>query len=307
MKTIAFILGYARAVPRLLAILGGLIILAAAPLHADLFVTNFTMLNDPEGATGKWRNLTTATDLGIPVSISQDGGRVRPDDGSSTESVIDDTFPWQPLPPIAGGANAFSPNFDGDYINIETDEGSKATIVLEFNAMVTDPVISFTDIEERSTMAFTIPFTVIASTSNLSATSTTLTSTGDPAADDAFMIFGEEAAGSIQFTGIFERIEFTVDVMTDPAYGPNDRTGYVVSTMTEPVPVLRPINVAKVNDQIVLTWILGMYDAIEMSDPSVLSGFEPIIGLDPQATDSYSADISVLGDSVFFRGVRNDP
>lgn len=293
------------------AILGGLLLLAAAPLHADLFVTNFTALNGAAGASGVWRNQTSATDLSIPVTLSQTGGTVRPNDGSGTQSRIDNTFPWQPLPAGAGGANAFSPNFDGDYINVETAEGGTATITLEFNAMITDPVISFTDIEARSTMTFTSPFTVIANTSNLSATSTTLTSTGDPAANDNFGIFGDEAAGSIKFTGTFERIVLTVQVFPAAGFGANDRTGYVVSTMTAPVPLPAPlpptVNVTKMGDQIMLSWPLGEFDEIQMSAPSALSGFMPIIGLDPKTTSSWSEDISALGSSRYFRGAWNDP
>lgn len=293
------------------AILGGFLLAATVPLHADLFVTNFNALNGATGASGVWRNLTTATDLAIPVTLAQSGGAVRPNDGSSTESKIDNSFPWQPLPVFIGGANAFSPNFDGDYINVETPEGSTATITLNFNAMIKDPVISFTDIEPRSTMSFTIPFAVIASTSNLSATATTLTSTGDPAANDSAGVFGEEAAGSIKFLGTFERIVFTVRVVAASGFGLNDRTGYVVSTMTAPTPlatVLPPaVSVVKVGNQIMLSWPMGELDAIEMSAPSALSGFTPIPGLDPKTTSTWSAAISVLGSNRFFRGVRNSP
>ncbi len=86
---------------------------ATSPIHADLFVSNFTALNGTSGASGVWRNQTTTTDLTIPVQLSQTGGIVMPQDGGSAESRIDNGFPWQPLPPFFGGANAFSPNFDG--------------------------------------------------------------------------------------------------------------------------------------------------------------------------------------------------
>lgn len=304
--------GLSRRVIPHAALCGCLLFVLALPIRADLFVTNFTALNGATGASGVWRNQTTATDLTLPVTLAQAGGTVRPNDGSSTESRIDNSFPWQPLPVIGGGANAFSPNFDGDYINIETAEGGTATITLEFNALITDPIISFTDIEARSTMTFTSPFVVVASTSNLSATATTLTSTNAPAANDSFGVFGEEAAGSIQFAGTFERIVFTVQVLPAAGFGANDRTGYVVSTMTAPVPIapvgLPPVvNVAKVGDQIVLSWPMGELDEIQISSPSTLGGFMPIPGLDPHIMSTWSEDLSVLGSNRFFRGKRDDP
>ncbi len=311
MKTNTYLPGNSRTGPSLPALLGCYLFVAAVPLHADLFVTNFTALNGAAGATGVWRNLTTATDLVIPVTFSQSGGAVKPNDGSSTQSRIDNSFPWQPLPPFAGGANPFSPNFDGDYVNVETAESGTSTITLEFNATITNPVISFTDIEPRSTMTFTIPFTVIASTSNLSATTTTLTSNGSAAANDNLGLFGEEAAGSIKFTGTFDRIVFTVRVLPAFGFGANDRTGYVVSTMSAPVPpsdALPPaVSVAKVGDQIMLSWPLGEFDEIQISAPSALTGFTAIPDLDPGTTSTWSEKVSVLGPHRFFRGARTSP
>ncbi len=188
--------------PTLVFRIGALLPLAA-PLRADLYVTNFTALDGTAGASGVWRNQTTGTDLPVAVSISQAGGTVKPADGSSTQSRIDDSFPWQPLPLIAGGANAFSPNFDGDYINIETQEGNSTTVTLEFGAEVTDPVISFTDVEYRTTITFPNEFTVIESTSNLTATATSVSSDGTEANSDSFGLFGEEAA---RFAPLFRHL-----------------------------------------------------------------------------------------------------
>jgi hypothetical protein len=280
---------------------------ATSPVHADLFVSNFTALNGTSGASGVWRNQTAATDLTIPVQLSQTGGTVKPP-GGSAESRIDNSFPWQPLPIFAGGANAFSPNFDGDYINIETPEGGTTTVTLEFNALITNPVISLTDVEYRTTLSFPSTFTVLASTSNLSTTATTLTSNRSLAANDSFGVFGDEAACSIRFTGTFERIVFTVQVAVgDAGVGSNDRTGYVVSTMTAPVPLPSAppaLKIEKTGSQVMLSWPIGAFTRIEMSAPSALSGWMPIPGLDPSSTTTWNVDPVTLGSSRFFRGVR---
>ena len=262
-----------------LLVLLGVLSSTTSTSYADLFVSNFTTLNGASGASGVWRNQTTATDLAIPVQVSQTGGTVRPADGSSTQSRIDNSFPWQPLPIFVGGANPFSPNFDGDYINIQTQAGTTSTITLEFNALITNPVISLTDVEYRTTLSFPSAFTVLASTSNLSATATTLTSNRTIAANDSFGVFGDEAACSIRFTGTFERIVFTVQVAVgDAGVGNNDRTGYVVSTMTAPVatPGAPPVLViGKTGAQIMLSWPIGAFSQIQMSAPSVMGGWTP--------------------------------
>jgi hypothetical protein len=291
----------------------GLFAVLTAPLHADLYVTNFTSQVSPSGASGVWKNQTTSTDLSIPISISQEGGMAIADGSGSTSSKVDDSFPWQALPLFAGGANAFSPNFDGDYINIETQQGDTTTVTLDFGATVTDPVISFTDVEDRTTITFTDTFSipVEAGTSNLVATGTTISSTGLEAAMDSFGLFDTEAAGSIKFPGTFTKIVFTVSVgpptAVDPGVGTNDRTGYVVSTMTEPVPLVATecveLQIDETDGKVTLTWPLGGFTEILISDPGVISGFTPIEGLDPGSVSTWSETTAVLGEGRFFRGV----
>ena len=242
---------------------------------------------------------------------------VKPADGSGTASVVDDSFPWLSLasqnPPL-GTINAFSPNFTGDYINIETQQGDTTTITLDFGAMVTDPIISFTDVENRSTITFTDEFAVLASTSNLESTTTTLSSNASVASGDPLQIFGKEAAGSIQFTGTFSQIVFTVIVgpptAEDPDVGGDDRTGYVVSTFFEPMtlptdpPPAPPfwIMYDQGTGNVTLSWILGDFEEIQMSDPTGLMNFMAIPDLDPGVVDSWTRPMSELGSKRFFRG-----
>ena len=286
----------------------------AIPLQADLYVSDFTALNGTSGATGVWKNSTTGSSLGISLGISQLGGMVKPADGSGTASVVDDSFPWQALTPPLGTINAFSPNFTGDYINIETEQGDTTTITLDFGAMVTDPIISFTDVENRSTITFTDEFAILASTSNLQPSTTTLSSDASVDAGDPFQIFGKEAAGSIQFSGTFSEIVFTVFVgpptAEDPDVGGDDRTGYVVSTFFEPMalptdpPPAPPfwISYDMGTGNVTLSWNLGDFDEIQMSDPTGLMNFMAIPDLDPGVVDSWTRPMSELGSKRFFRG-----
>ena len=288
----------------------------ALPLQADLdlYVSDFTVLNGTSGATGVWKNNTTGSSLGISLGISQSGGMVKPADGSGTASVVDDSFPWQALTPPLGTANPFDPHFDGDYINIETQQGETTTITLDFGAMITDPIISFTDVENRSTITFTDEFAVRASTSNLHFTTTTLSSNASVASGDNFTLFGKEAAGSIQFSGTFSQIVFTVFVGVptplDPDVGSNDRTGYVVSTFFEPMtlptdpPPAPPfwIMYDQGTGNVTLSWILGDFEEIQMSDPTGLMNFMAIPDLDPGVVDSWTRPMSELGSKRFFRG-----
>lgn len=61
---------------------------------------------------------------------------------------------------------------------------------------------------------------------------------GSSIADEA--IFGEEAAGSIQFTGTFTQLQFTVNNAGPDPQDDDDRTGYVVTTDFAPVAVPEP-------------------------------------------------------------------
>jgi len=290
-----------------------LLVLLAASARADLFVTNFTALNSTE-ATGVWRNETTATDLAIPVSLSQSGGTIQPADGSSTASIINNTGGeiynlWEDVPsfpPVTPGIDVFEPNFIGDYINIETQQDTTTTVTLDFGATITDPVISFTDVEYRSTITFPSPLTKLAGTSNLQVTGNSLTSDKSTAAGDPG-VFEQEAAGSVQLTGNYDSIVFTVTVaIGDGTVGVNDRTGYVVSTMTAPQPAGTgtppELSVQQSGNQILLAWPVGEFDSIEMTG-SGLSGWTAIPGLDPGAVGMWTGELSTLGGTHFFRGI----
>ncbi len=290
--------------------------------RGDLYVTNFTALDGNTGASGVWRNHSTSTDLAIPVTLVQSGGTVQPADGSSTSSIIDsetgggDTLLWQDIPtflPFTPGIDVFEPNFIGDYINIETAEGATTTVTLNFGATITDPVISLTDVEYRTTLSFPTPITKIAGTSNLAVSGNSLTSDKTTAAGDPAPpigpVFGQEAAGSVQLTGSFDSITFTVAVAVgDGTVGNEDRTGYVVSTAIEPVP-LDPgpapvLSISRTSNQIMLSWPPGGFDEIQMSaSGGGLGGWTPVPGLNPSSQSTWSSDTAPLGARRFFRGV----
>lgn len=299
-----------------------LLALAAGSLHADLYVTNFQTLN-AAGATGVWRNYDTSTDLAFPVSLSQTGGTVQPADGSSTSSILEsetvvnpqDNPTWQDVPvviPFTPGINCFEPNFIGDYINIETAQNATTTVTLDFGASITDPILYLTDVEYRTTLTFPSPFTVLAGTSNLQVTSTTLSSDGTTAAGDPVpplpAVFEEEAAGSIQFSGTFESLTFTVAVAVGNAsVATEDRTGYCVATTTAPAAVsgdAPELSISRNGGLITLTWPIGEFDEIQWSGAGAgVSGWTAIPGLNPSATNTWSSNVSTLGDDRFFRGV----
>lgn len=284
--------------------------------HADLYVTNFTAINGTSGASGVWRNHTTSTDLpAFPVALTQLGGAVQPADGSDTGSIIasetitDPFYPfWQDIPPILAppsGVNIFEPNFIGDYINIETAELTTTTVTIDFGAMITDPAISFSDIEDRTTLSFPAAFSITGNSGNLSQSANTVTSDGTfvPVVDD-------EGAGSLQFTGTFESITFDVivaDDLGDPS-NTEDRTGYVVSTTTEPQPLASGatpvLAIWRSGDDLTLTWDIGTFDSIQMSGAtSGVGGWMIIPGLDPGAVGMWTGSIASLGEDRYFRGV----
>lgn len=173
--------------------------------------------------------------LRLTVGISQVGGTVKPTGGNpGTDSRVDDSFPWLSLasqnPPL-GTINAFSPNFTGDYINIETEQGDTTTITLDFGAMITDPIISFTDVENSSTITFTDEFAVLASTSNLEFTTTTLSSDASVDADDP-----------VDPTGLLDLWRYRLSIPVWSTHGParcpiTDPLGFSAGLFPPPEPV----------------------------------------------------------------------
>lgn len=292
-----------------------LFLLLATHSEADLFVTNFTAINGSAQATGVWRNETTGTDLTIPVSLSQTGGQIRPADGSSTQSILvqnpaDLYNLWEDVPaffPITPGINVFEPNFIGDYINVQTEETHTSTVTLDFGASVTDPVISFTDVEYRTTITFPSALTMLAGTSNLVVSGSSLTSNKTTAAGDPG-IFGQEAAGSVKLTGTFKTVVITIAVaLGDNTVGNEDRTGFVVSTMTPPQPATPgpppSLAISRSGNQVTLTWPQGRFSSIEMSGNGTgLTGWSPIPGLNPATTGTWTGNLPTLGQVRYFRG-----
>lgn len=221
--------------------------------HAQaVWITNFTSISPGVNgsASGVWREVTNplsgaGSDSSFNVTLNaMNGGDVKAEDGSALTSRTDESFPWRdlnagesfvyegdtigPLPiavdlPFANGTN-------GDFINVETDSGSSSMIVIEFGALVRDPMLSFSDIDIGTTLAFTDSFSVVAQTSNLAnagnAVSNTMLPTTPP--------FDEEAAGSLQFSGSFSQLAFTIT--NNHPQNAEDRTGFVVTTEFEPIP-----------------------------------------------------------------------
>ncbi len=276
------------------------VISLACAAAADVYVSNFTALNGSVGASGVWRNQTTLADLAIPVSLAQTGGEVKPTDHPSQPSRINNSFPWRdlPLPPFT---NFFEPNFDGDFINIESKGGATVTVTIEFNTRIVDPILSFSDVDVQSTLVFAHPFTVIAQSGNMAVTGNSLTSSGV-----TIPFFGEETFGSIRFSGSFTSLTFTI-----VNSGPNpdiddDRTGFVVATLTEPEPLEeedRAIDLSIDGNVIRLIW-KARFRAIEYATTlDDEEEWEPVPGLDPENETSWSGPIEDFGPRCFFRGV----
>lgn len=222
-----------------------------------VWTTNFQSVTSGVNgsATGVWRNVTDAqTGVGIDssfvVSLTTDGD-VKAVDGSPVTSRIDDSFPWRdlaagevfdyegttigPLPvavPLPFGAG-----ISGDFINIETHALGISTVTIGFGAIITDPMLSFTDIEVNSSITFNNSFNVVALTPNLTNMGLTVGNNGLGAPSP----FDDEAAGSLQFTGQFTELVFTVNNISTTM---EDRTGYVVTSLLSPVAIPEPSSLA---------------------------------------------------------------
>lgn len=227
-----------------------------------VWTTNFQSVTSGVNgsAAGVWREVTNTqtgagNDSAFVVSLTTNGD-VKAVDGSDVTSRIDESFPWRdlsagevfdfegttvgPLPfavplPFAAGIN-------GDFINIETDALGVSVVTIGFGSIITDPMLSFTDIEVDSSLTFTNAFTVVSLTPNLSNTGLVVGNNGIGAPAP----FDDEAAGSLQFTGDFTELVFTV---TNASMTMEDRTGYVVTSLLAPVAIPEPSS---------LTLLLGL-------------------------------------------------
>ena len=266
-------------------------------LLADLFVSNFTAINGTAGASGVWRNQTTATNLAIPVSLGQTGGTVKPVDHPTQPSRIDDSFPWSDVPPFF--PNLFEPNFDGDFINIEVIGGQTATVTLNFNAQITNPSISFSDVDVDTDLTFPPTFTITAQSGNLARNGNTVAPTGA-----SVIGLGTRGVGSIQFSGIYSQIVFTFAYGGLPTNA--DRTGFVAATTTPPgaAPPPAVVNLQLNGDQVMLSWPSGAFSEIQSSADLSPASWQAIPGLDAASQTSWSGSKATLGPRRFFRGVR---
>jgi len=79
-------------------------------------------------------------------------------------------------------------------------------------------------------------FTVSSSTSNLAFTGMTVSNNGG----DAGPPFDEEAAGSLQFNGVFTQLQFMIINSAPDASGNDDRRGFVITSVNAPVVIPEP-------------------------------------------------------------------
>lgn len=281
----------------------------ASPANADVYVTDFVALNGAIGAAGAWRNATTNTVFPSTfVSLSQIGGVVKPVDGGSQTSVINNSFQWADIPAIPPiipfPIDVFNPNYLGDFINVELKGGAVAIVIINFNAFVSDPVLNFTDTDVQTALVFNAPFTVVGKTSNLIATATTVRTSGTNIGPP----FDVECAGSLKFSGVHTRLVIGIyNAGTDPDRQ-DDRTGFSVSTETLPVPldVLNPtLAIFTTANQILLTWPRGSISSIRQSYN--LSAPWNNVATNLETTDHWIADKLNYGSKSYFQGVKPPP
>lgn len=217
-----------------------------------IWITNFTSLTPGVGgsASGEWRDVTVdntgaGVDTGFVVNLATTGEMspaVQPAD-------ISESFPWRDIQTgeVIDGFTApfpvalpFAPQVSGDFPNIETEGAATSVMTFSFGAVITNPVLSFSDLDVQTTLMFNQSFTVLTSTGNLSQSGNNLNSLGVGNSGTNLAIFETEAAGSIQFTGDFTGLTFSaVNVGPDPDID-DDRTGYVVTTDSVPVAIPEP-------------------------------------------------------------------
>ena len=217
-----------------------------------IWITNFTSLTPGVGgsASGVWRDVTVdntgaGVDTGFVVNLATTGEMspaVQPAD-------ITESFPWRNIETgeMINGFTAlfpvtlpFAPQVSGDFPNIETEGLATSVMTFNFGAVITNPVLSFSDLDVQTTLMFNQSFTVLTSTGNLSHTGNNLNSLGTGNSGTNALIFDTEAAGSIQFTGDLTELTFSaVNTGPDPDID-DDRTGYVVTTGSVPVAIPEP-------------------------------------------------------------------
>lgn len=219
-----------------------------------VWITNFTSLTSGPGgsASGAWRDVTNTNtgdgvDTGFVVNLTTTGD-VKATTDPTLPSRIDESFPWRDIAAfetvtLPDGTSLTTPfaidlpfatGTNGDFVNIETNGGSFSVVTFNFGARITNPMLSFSDIDVNTVMTFTDTFTVADSTSNLASSPLTVSNNGTMAP----IPFEEEAAGSLQFTGTFTQLQFIVANNATP--GTEDRTGFVVSTDFIPEAIPEP-------------------------------------------------------------------
>ena len=236
--------------------------LAMSSQSEAVWITNFNSISPGTGgsASGVWREVDNTgaltgdgTDSSFMVDLSTNVGEVKATTDPTQPSRIDQSFPWRnintgetfpgaPIPAPFPVTLPFNPGVNGDFINIETDGGETAQVTINFGARITNPVLSFSDVDTQSSLDFGgLSFTVLNSTDNLGTSGNTVINNGSIIADPILaQIFGEEAAGSIQFTGTFTQLQFNmVNTGPDPD-DDDDRTGFVVSSESAPVAIPEP-------------------------------------------------------------------
>lgn len=228
------------------------IALGTHSLSHAVWITNYTSISSGVGgsATGVWRDVTVdntgaGTDSGFVVSMTTTGNVKDTTDGSQP-SFTDQSVPWRdvgpgdtyqgtPVPiPIS---LPFDPQVNGDFANIETKGNATSLVTFNLGALVTNPVLSFSDIDTQTTLMFNDSITMLTGTANLAQSGNNISNDSTAHIGLHGTLFGDEAAGSVQFNGTFTQLQFSIvnagpDVDLD-----DDRTGFVVSTDTAPVAV----------------------------------------------------------------------